>query len=348
MHKRTFLRLIITIGLVAMSMVTDASAQGRAMERAVRVQEKFTDGLMTRHGVVGTAVGQDRAGAPAVTVLVETRADAAGLPANLDGIPVKVLVTGKILALKRPSNGREAVDHTARFKRPVPIGVSTGHPDITAGTIGARVKDGNGNVYALSNNHVYADENLAVRDSDPVLQPGPYDGGGPGDEIGKLFDFKPIDFSASAQNEIDAALALSSAGQLSNQTPQDGYGIPKSSIVSPAIGMNVMKCGRTTGETSGQIAAINATVDVAYTSGTARFVNQIIITPGTFSGGGDSGSLIVVYDMVTSGRGKNKVTEEGADHRKPVGLLFAGSATVTVANPIDAVLDAFGVTIDGE
>jgi len=28
--------------------------------------------------------------------------------------------------------------------------------------------------------------------------------------------------------------------------------------------------------------------------------------------------------------------------------VFAGSSTFTVANPIGAVLDAFGVTIDGE
>ena len=80
--------------------------------------------------------------------------------------------------------------------------------------------------------------------------------------------------------------------------------------------------------------AINATVNVGYDSGVARFVNQIIITPGNFSAGGDSGSLIVV--------------EKGKDARKPVGLLFAGSTSITVANPIGAVLSRFGVTVDGE
>ena len=70
----------------------------------------------------------------------------------------------------------------------------------------------------------------------------------------------------------------------------------------------------------------------------ARFVNQIIITPGGFSAGGDSGSLIVV-----DGKGKYK-----ADDRKPVALLFAGSISFSVANPIDLVLERFGVTIDGE
>jgi hypothetical protein len=80
-------------------------------------------------------------------------------------------------------------------------------------------------------------------------------------------------------------------------------------------------------------------VDVGYSSGVARFVGQIIVEPGEFSAGGDSGSLIVV-----DGKGK----KGAADDRKPVGLLFAGSAFVTVANPIDLVLDRFGVTIDGE
>jgi len=57
----------------------------------------------------------------------------------------------------------------------VPTGVSTGHPAITAGTIAARVTDGI-NVYALSNNHVYADENQAAL-GDEMIQPGTYDGG---------------------------------------------------------------------------------------------------------------------------------------------------------------------------
>ena len=95
-----------------------------------------------------------------------------------------------------------------------------------------------------------------------------------------------------------------------------------------------MKYGRTTGQTTGKIDAINAIVNVGYDSGVARFVGQIIISPGSFSAGGDSGSLIVV--------------QKGEDKGKPVGLLFAGSPFITVANPIDAVLTSFGVTVDGQ
>ena len=73
-------------------------------------------------------------------------------------------------------------------------------------------------------------------------------------------------------------------------------------------------------------------------SGVARFVGQIVVTPGSFSAGGDSGSLIVV-----NGKGRDKT-----DNNKPVALLFAGGLISTIGNPIDAVLTRFGVTIDGK
>lgn len=225
-----------------------------------------------------------------------------------------------------------------RWPRPVPIGVSTGHPNITAGTIGARVKDAAGKVYALSNNHVYADENRA-QIGDNALQPGPYDGGkNPDDAIGTLHDYQPIVFTETANNVIDAAIAISSVESLGKATPPDGYGTPLSATTSVYLNQRVKKYGRTTGLTTGAVYAINATVNIGYGTGVARFVNQIVITPGTFSAGGDSGSLIVV-----DGKGRSK-----ADDRKPIGLLFAGSQFYTIANPIGAVLARFGVTVDGE
>ena len=75
-----------------------------------------------------------------------------------------------------------------RFPRPVPIGVSGGQPDVTAGTIGARVSDGR-RTFALSNNHVFANRNDASR-GDNILQPGRVDGGtDPANSIGTLHDF---------------------------------------------------------------------------------------------------------------------------------------------------------------
>ncbi len=317
------------------------------IQAVMDVQDRHTDILMTEPGIVGTATGLNEHGRPAILVFAKSfeLAKAAFIPSNIEGVPVVVKITGEIFALKKPSwagggeNGEETFDRTARHRK-APIGISTGHPNITAGTIGCRVTDGT-DVFALSNNHIYADENRASI-NDNVLQPGAFDGGKePGDKIGTLSNFVPIVFSTSitTENIVDAAIALSSIDELGNATPSDGYGTPQSSTATPAVKQKVMKYGRTTGLTKGNIYAINATVNVGYDSGVARFVNQIVIQPGSFSAGGDSGSLIV-----QDAKGKDIANDKG----KPVGLLFAGSSLVTIANPIDEVLDSFGVTIDGE
>ena len=286
-------------------------------------------------------------------VLTE-RAGVAGIPNKLDGVPVVTHVVGKIVALHHrsghgggPGEGSEEdppppppSECTRTGKaRPACIGTSTGHPDITAGTIGARVTDGS-NVYALSNNHVYAASNAAVV-GDAVIQPGTFDGGtSPADDIGTLHDFEQIKFDGS-DNTIDAAIALTTTANLGNATPSDGYGTPKSNTIEAFVNQKVQKYGRTTGQTKGQVVAINAIINVNYglpLPGVVRFVDQIVVSPGSFSAGGDSGSLIV-----DNGKGRS-----GANNGKPVGLLFAGSLLYTFANPIDPVLTALGVTIDGE
>ncbi len=321
----------------------DVAAAEQGLARALEAQLRHTDELMAIKGVVGTAVGLDPRGQYAVKVYVANAEDAVGLTRQLDGIPVDVRVTGHLTALKRPEGkgpgSNQNVDPTARFDRPVPIGVSTGHPLVTAGTIGCRVTDGI-KLYALSNNHVFAVENLGAKGRDSVLQPGVIDGGEvPDDYIGTLSDFEPIVFSLSANNVIDAAIAEVNAADVGNSTPSNGYGIPQSTTATPVVGMKVLKYGRTTSQTEGRIDGINATVNIGYSAGVARFVNQIIISPGGFSAPGDSGSLIVVSDK----KGK----KAGPDHLKPVGLLFAGSSVVTIANPIEEVLVRLGVQIDG-
>lgn len=320
----------------------DPQPNARAVARVMEVQDRNTARLMAIKGVVGTATGLDAAGQPVVKVFL-AKGGVAGIPAKLEGVPVAVEVTGVFVALKPPVDkpGKRAkppkddIDPTARFDRPVPIGVSTGHPDITAGTIGCRVTDGT-NVYALSNNHIYADCNEA-NIGDNALQPGAYDGGvDPGDAIGTLAAFKPIVFSTDGGNVIDAAIALSSTANLGNATPTDGYGKPSSTTVTAYVGQTVKKYGRTTSLTKGNVTEINATVLVGYGDQTAQFVGQIVVKSPRFSKGGDSGSLVVVDD------------DGGDDDLKPVGLLFAGGGNRTICNPIGLVLGEFGVTIDGE
>jgi hypothetical protein len=82
------------------------------------------------------------------------------------------------------------------------------------------------------------------------------------------------------------------------------------------------------------VFAINASVNVGYSTGTAGFVGQVVVTPGSFSAGGDSGSLIVA--------------KSGGDARKPVALLFAGGSNATIGSPIDPILQHFDVVVDGD
>ncbi|MFW5941718.1 MAG: hypothetical protein ACOCXI_07945 [Chloroflexota bacterium] len=330
-RKRVFqlLPFLVLILVLAVLMATSSSlaagpdADPDGIARAIAAQDANADALLNRPGVVGVAVGLQQGAQPTIRLYVVDD-DVAGLPAQVEGIPVETVVTGMFYAYQ-----------TTDRHRPAPIGVSVGHPDITAGTIGARVVDGGGNVYALSNNHVLANSNDA-QIGDSALQPGPYDGGtDPEDKIGELHDFEPILFDGS-DNIMDAAIASSTTAELDNATLPEGYGVPGSTVVDASIGLDVQKCGRTTECTTGEVAEINATIEVCYEpqgpfcAQLGRFVDQITITPGDFSAGGDSGSLIV--------------TDDG--NNNPVGLLFAGSDTRTIANPIGPVLDRFNVSID--
>ncbi len=368
-YLRFLMGTLVTVGLLAILAGSPVAAMDPpGLDRAIAAQEAHNPQLLANPNVVGTAVGLTAGGLPAVTIFTAT-AGVAGLPASLDGVPVVVQVTGKIFAIHHacghtggppgsdpfppctdpppPPEEAGSDDPKSRFARPdIPIGVSTGNiNECSAGTIGARVTDGSA-FYALSNNHVYARENAATANvsgvtGEGVVQPGRFDVNcdiNSGDVIGTLDDFEPIEFSTSANNTIDAAIALlSPSNVLGNGTPADGYGVPKSATVAAAVGQAVQKYGRTTSLTKGQVTDFNAAIKVGYPSGTARFVGQIVVqSKKPFLKSGDSGSLLVV--------------DGGTHDLKPVGLMFAAnrSGKFAVANPIDPVLSAFGVDIDGE
>lgn len=280
--------------------------------------------------VVGVGIGEKVAaesetGEPCVTVYVIAKAprrdvdSEALVPASVGGVATDVVAVGELTA--QPYRGRY---------RPAPGGVSIGHVKITAGTLGCLVKRG-AKKFILSNNHVLANSN-AAKTGDAIVQPGPYDGGkAPADVIARLAQFVPLKFGGTAVNFVDAAIAAPLRPDLVRAT-NIWYGTVSTTTTLPQLALLVKKAGRTTQRTRGRISGINATVRVNYgTSGVALFQNQIVIvslTSAPFSQGGDSGSLIA--------------TDSG---NRPVGLLFAGSASHTIANPIRSVLTALNVQI---
>jgi len=329
-----------------------------AMEEVRRVKAQFTDLLLGKSNVVGCGVGYKevagtRTGELCVVVSVAQKVPRGQLapenlvPQALEGVSTDVQETGVIRALQA---------RTDKW-RPAPGGVSCGHVAITAGTLGCLVTRG-GQVYILSNNHVLADSNQG-QPGDPILQPGPYDGGTLADQIATLEEFVPINFGTDGSicpiatgladvfnglaqifgsrhrmrafqenpemNLVDAAIARPLSADLVEKRILE-IGEPQG-VGEGTLGLRIRKSGRTTGLTSGEITQVDATVRVGYGAGnTATFTDQLVAGP--MSSGGDSGSAVL--------------DEDG----RVVGLLFAGSAQTTVINRIQNVLDALNVSVD--
>jgi len=191
-----------------------------------------------------------------------------------------------------------------------------------SGTLGALITDGS-NQYILSNNHVLGRSDQAVA-GDDISQPGLIDNGC---RIATVV----ADFTGAAPlgSNVDAAVALLRPGTMDSTGFIEDIGAPGNSIVNPSVGLSVAKSGRTTGFTTGSISSINTSVNVQYQRGcgggkkfTVAYTNQVIINSSTFSAGGDSGSLIVTNNS----------------SHNPVALLYAGSSSSTIGNPIGEVL----------
>lgn len=214
-------------------------------------------------------------------------------------------------------------------------GYSLGHYEVSGGTLGGYVRDDDGVIYLLSNNHVIANFNKGTI-GDPVLHPCKNHGGWvPGSTVGTLSNFKELKFKTGI-NKVDCGIARS-LNQKINQNELPLVGVIQG-VQEPDFGMEVIKFGQSSNLTVGIIDALEVSIRVDYRGASvfrniAEFRSQFSVKstiPGTvFSKVGDSGSLIV--DSQT---------------KRTVGLLFAGSDTgVTFANPISSVLETLSVTI---
>lgn len=290
------------------------------------------EGLVGFPNIVGSGLGvKQRDAATTETLCVKvyvreklTAAQVAGeslIPEQIDGVPTDVEEVGDIAALSFKSR-----------LRPVPGGVSSGNcTAVMAGTLGCFVER-EGELFALSNNHVFALTNASPSDAE-IPQPGRLDGGlCPRDSIAVLGPLVPLDFGPGG-NLVDAALARIEDPSLADRRIIRPLGRREALVsphVAPALQMSVMKSGRTTGFTRGLIDAVRVTLQVQYGTGVATFSNQFRVsgTAGLFSNPGDSGSL------VTSDPGN-----------QPVGLLFAGGNGFTFCNDIDQVLVSLAADI---
>src|SRR5262245_3548365 len=210
------------------------------------------------------------------------------------------------------------------------FGVSGGNvSDITrrfccSGTLGALVRDTSNTLYILSNNHVLGLSGQASP-GDDISQPGLIENGCQTQPIVADFTTAPL----LGSSNVDAAIAQLRSGAMDATGFIEDIGPPSSIVMAPSVGLSVAKSGRTTGFTTGDIASIDTNVRVQYQRSCGQgkkfivsYTNQVVINSATFSAGGDSGSLIVTNDS----------------NHQPVALLFAGSSTTTIGNPVGQVL----------
>ena len=197
-----------------------------------------------------------------------------------------------------------------------------------SGTLGSLVKDVSGAQLILSNNHVLADTDQAAP-GEAISQPGLVDNNCRPATTVAHFTVAP-----HLGTNVDAALARLVAGTMNSNGSILNIGQPSTATVVPTLNMAVAKSGRTTGLTCGSVQSVSTTVKVQYQRGcnsgqkfTITYTNQVVVG-GSFSAAGDSGSLIV---------------SRTAAH--PAALLFAGSSSTTIGNPIRVVLSKVSTSL---
>ncbi len=332
------------------------------IQTAIAAQEKHTPMLMQEPGVLGTAVSLDDNGNPAVVVYID-RADpnaqalAHSLPPGLDNVPTRAILTDKFIAFRKPTRGGgggttnpppSTVSHTAIQAAPIQLGTSGGWSKDLAngyccgGTLGSLVQV-NGVQYILSNYHVFESDIVAggngvtAQTGDNIVQPGLIDvncNASSSQTVASL-----VRVGSLPNNNVDCSVAQVAPGMVSSSILE--VGPISSSTVGASLNQNVKKSGRTTGLTASYVSGLNATIQVSYqnecaggTAFTKTFSGQIVVanSNSTFLNSGDSGSLMV---------------ENTSTNPRAVGLLFAGSSTQAIANPINDVLSFLGSKLGG-
>ena len=327
-----------------------------ASVRAVMaVQNEVTADWMRQPEVLGTAVGVDANGTAALTVFVDRDAGNAGevirnLPHDVRGVGVQVELTDKFRAMAGNPHGG-GVSHTAIQTPPIQLGTSGGWSKDLAngyccgGTLGSLVQIGS-TQYILSNYHVFESDivpggnGIVATTGDPIIQPGLIDVNCSASNAQTVATLEKK--SSLPSNNVDCSIGKVVSGKVRTDGSILEIGTISKTTAAAFINQPVKKSGRTTGLSRSTVSGLNATISVTYdnecaggTAFTKTYTGQIVIKNrgSKFLNSGDSGSLMV---------------EDVATNPRAVGLLFAGSNSDAIANPIDEVLAFLGATMVGQ
>ena len=352
----------LMVGRVGAAVDSGVLDETHASVRAVlAVQGDVTPDLMKKPEILGTAVGLAEAG-PALVIYVDRDSPSVNdvvrsLPPQMRGVDVKVQLTDKFRAYANkhghgPGGGgtTSSVSHTAKQTPPIQLGTSGGWAKDLAngyccgGTMGSLIQV-NGVQYIMSNYHVFESDIVTGGNStvaitgDSTIQPGLIDVGcnvNNAQGVGTL-----VRLSSLPNSNVDVSVAQATSGMVRTDGAILEIGTLSSQTVSAYLSQLVKKSGRTTALSHSKISGLNATLSVTYDNEcaggaafTKTYIGQIVVANSysSFLNSGDSGSLMV-EDITT------------APHA--VGLLYAGSSTDAIANPIAEVLQFVGGKLGG-
>jgi hypothetical protein len=366
--KHLILRIARTVTALAAAALLPASVAAQALnaeitkdhprvKEVISVQKEHTPGLMSLPEILGTAVGQDDDGEITLVVFINAEASNHGevmraLPRGIKGVRVSAQLTDRFRAVAKPGGGGggSGVSHTVKQAPPIQLGTSGGWSGDLAngyccgGTLGSLIQV-NGVQYIMSNYHVFESDivsggnGIVATTGDNIIQPGLIDVGCSAVKAQPIATLVKV--SSLPGNNVDCSVAQVIPGMVRNDGAILEIGTLSATTVGASINKAVKKSGRTSKLTRSKISGLNATISVAYDNEcaggpafTKTFTGQIIISNprSSFLAGGDSGSLMV-EDVTTSPRA--------------IGLLYAGSSTTAVANPIGEVLTFLGGTLGG-
>jgi hypothetical protein len=262
-------------------------------------------------GIIGVGIANPIA---KIRIYVDSMQKMSSLPDTLGGYKVVPTYAGHVRALQTCLTASELQSR----QRPAPGGCQVGN-DLMLGTMGAKVIDNaSGEAMILSNSHVISDMGNKPRGS-PVRQPDNSQGEEP---IAYLKDSTVL--NPVLIHEIDAAVAAAvNDTDLGNEISCVGQvlGARHAQMGAP------VSCTSMHGFMQGVVTDVSATFMVAFEGGNIEFRRQIVISPPV-GRPGSSGSVIVSNGYV-------------------IGLLFAGSEVLTLANHIEPVMKRFNFKFAG-
>lgn len=288
------------------------------------IPDELRDELHANPNVVGT--GKSEVHDLEIRVYVVDKVPESDLEPG-ETVPETVVIDGEEWTTDVIQSGQITPDRARHFDRPVPGGISCSHPGGTAGTLGTpQLEDEDGDTVFLTNAHVAAGENTSS--GDPVLQPGPLDGGSdPEDRIGSVKEYTDVYGNGTIQSD-SALVEVDDDEIMGNQLL--GVGRISSLVGETSHSGTYHNYGRSSGESTGDRMARDVTIIIDYQDDGNTTTIEDIDEFTRYGEGGDSGSITGFYD--------------GNDDFHASHLHFAGDSEdgQSFAVPLQNVFDVHG------